>query len=69
MAKKIVKPVKKVSKPAPKKAAVKPVKKASKPAPKKVVKPTPKKVVAKKIVQKPCISNGSKNKRGFRNIF
>ena len=54
MAKKIVKPVKKASKPAPKKAAVKPVKKASKPAPKKVVKTAPKKVVAKKIVQKPA---------------
>jgi len=60
MAKKIVKPVKKVSKPTAKKAAAKPIKKVSKPAPKKAVvkpvkkvsKPSPKKVVAKKPIQK-----------------
>jgi DnaK suppressor protein len=64
MAKKIVKPVKKASKPAPKKAAAKPVKKASKPAPKKATKPAKpskpapkpaaKKAVAKKPVPKPA---------------
>lgn len=64
MAKKVVKPAKKASKPAPKKAAAKPAKKASKPAPKKAVvkkpvkkasrpgvtapKPAAKKVAAKK---------------------
>jgi DnaK suppressor protein len=59
MAKKIVKPVKKASKPAPKKAASKPVKKVSKPAPKaikKAAKPAPKpakKVVTKKTAPKP----------------
>ncbi len=69
MAKKIVKPAKKVSKPAPKKAAAKPAQKASKPAPKKIAKPakpapkkavkpapkpTAKKVVAKKPAPKPA---------------
>lgn len=68
MAKKVVKPVKKAAKPAPKKAnkPAKPVKKASKPAPKKATKPAPKKaakpvakatvkkVVAKKPVSKPA---------------
>lgn len=45
MAKKIVKPAKKASKPAPKKTAAKPApKKAAKPAAKKVAKPAPKKV-------------------------
>lgn len=44
MAKKIVKPAKKASKPAPKKTAARPApKKAAKPAPKKVAKPAPKK--------------------------
>jgi DnaK suppressor protein len=60
MAKKIVKPVKKASKPAPKKAAAKPAKKVAKPAPKKAVakpakkasKPAPK-PAAKKVVAKP----------------
>lgn len=42
MAKKVVKPAKKASKPAPKKAAAKPAKKVSKPAPKKAAKPAPK---------------------------
>jgi len=61
MAKKIVKPAKKASKPAPKKAAAKPAKKASKPAPKKAVKPAKpapkpaaKKAVAKKPAPKPA---------------
>ena len=60
MAKKIVKPAKKASKPAQKKVATKKAaskpapKKASKPAPKKVIaKPTTKKVVAKKPISKP----------------
>ncbi len=53
MAKKIVKPVKKASKPAPKKAAAKPAKKASKPAPKKAVKPAPKPVAKKVVAKKP----------------
>lgn len=60
MAKKIVKPAKKATKPAPKKTAAKPAKKvASKSAPKKVVKPAPKKASkpapkapAKKVVVK-----------------
>lgn len=52
MAKKIVKPAKKVSKPAPKKAAAKPAKKAAKPAPKKVAKPA--KPAPKKVVKKPA---------------
>ncbi len=51
MAKKVVKPVKKASKPAPKKAVAKPVKKAAKPAPKPAkkvaAKPAPKKIIAK----------------------
>jgi DnaK suppressor protein len=71
MAKKIVKPAKKATKPAPKKAVAKPVKKASKPAPKKIIKaapkkvskpapkpvskPTAKKVVAKKPLSKPAL--------------
>ena len=54
MAKKIVKPAKKASKPAPKKAVAKPAKKAaSKPATKKASKPAPKKPVAKKAIVKP----------------
>lgn len=63
MAKKIVKPVKKASKPAPKKVASKPAKKVSKPAPKpaskpvkKAAKPAPKpakKVITKKPAPKP----------------
>jgi DnaK suppressor protein len=53
MAKKIVKPAKKASKPAPKKTAAKPApKKAAKPAPKKVAKPAPKK--ATKPAPKPA---------------
>lgn len=55
MAKKIVKPAKKASKPTPKKAAVKPApKKAAKPVAKKAAKPAPKKVVkpAPKATQK-----------------
>lgn len=69
MAKKVVKPAKKASKPAPKKAAAKPAKKVSKPAPKKAAKPTkpapkkavkpaskpaPKKTAVKKTVSKPA---------------
>ncbi|MCD6019450.1 MAG: putative regulatory protein [Bacteroidetes bacterium] len=55
MAKKIVKPAKKASKPAPKKAVAKPAKKAaSKPAIKKASKPAPKKPVAKKAIVKPA---------------
>lgn len=72
MAKKVVKPAKKASKPAPKKAAAKPAKKVSKPAPKKaaakpakkVVKPAPKpaakKVAAKKPAPKPAPKKVSK---------
>jgi RNA polymerase-binding transcription factor DksA len=64
MAKKIVKPAKKATKPVVKKAAVKPNKKVvSKTAPKKVVKPAPKKVnkpvakaVAKKIASKKVVA-------------
>ena len=58
MAKKIVKPVKKASKPAPKKVAAKPAKKVAKPAPKpvkKIAKPAPKpikKAIAKKVIAK-----------------
>jgi RNA polymerase-binding transcription factor DksA len=75
MAKKIVKPIKKVSnqatkkavaKPAPKKAVAKPAKKVSKPDPKPVAKklvakkPTAKKVVAKKPVPKPALKKVTK---------
>jgi RNA polymerase-binding transcription factor DksA len=55
MAKKIVKPAKKASKPAPKKAVAKPAKKsAAKPASKKASKPAPKKPIAKKVSAKPA---------------
>ncbi len=54
MAKKIVKPAKKASKPTPKKAAAKPApKKATKPVAKKAVKPAPKKVEKKNIKPAP----------------
>lgn len=69
MAKKIIKPVKKVTKPAPKKAIAKPIKKAAKPVAKKTVKPAPKKAskpapkpVAKKIVAKKPISKPTAKK-------
>ena len=65
MAKKVVKPAKKASKPAPKKAAVKPAKKVSKPAlkkaakpskpaPKKAAKPAPKPAAKKVAAKKPA---------------
>ena len=62
MAKKVVKPAKKASKPAPKKAAAKPAKKVSKPAPKKAVakpakkaaKPAPKPAAKKVVAKKPA---------------
>lgn len=62
MAKKVVKPAKKASKPAPKKAAAKPAKKVSKPAPKKAVakpakkvaKPAPKPAAKKVAAKKPA---------------
>ncbi len=62
MAKKVVKPAKKASKPAPKKAAAKPAKKVSKPAPKKAVakpakkaaKPAPKPAAKKAVAKKPA---------------
>ncbi len=53
MAKKVIKPAKKVSKPAPK-AAAKPAKKVSKPAPKKVVKSAPKPAAKKAVTKKPA---------------
>ena len=71
MAKKIVKPAKKVSKPAPKKAAAKPAKKASKPAPKKVAKPAkpaPKKAVAKKPAPKPAAKKAVTKKPEPKNV-
>jgi RNA polymerase-binding transcription factor DksA len=69
MAKKIVKPVKKVTKPAPKKTVAKPVKKASKPVAKKIVKAAPKKAskpapkpAAKKVIAKKPISKPATKK-------
>lgn len=62
MAKKVVKPVKKANKPAPKKAAAKPAKKVSKPVAKKaaakpakkVTKPAPKPATKKVVAKKPA---------------
>jgi RNA polymerase-binding transcription factor DksA len=69
MAKKIIKPVKKVTKPAPKKAVAKPIKKSAKPVAKKIVKVAPKKAskpaskpVAKKVVAKKPITKPTAKK-------
>jgi DnaK suppressor protein len=61
MAKKIVKPAKKASKPAPKKVAAKPAaKKIAKPAPKKATKPAPKAPAKKAVVKKTALKPAPK---------
>lgn len=80
MAKKIVKPAKKATKPAPKKAAAKPAKKVAKPAPKKAAakpvkkaskpapKPAAKKIVAKKPVAKPVAAKKNAPKPALKKV-